>query len=276
MAVVTKAIIPVAGWGTRRLPITKSIEKSMLPIGNRPIIDYVVRECIMAGITDIYFVINVGSTQLQQYYSDNARLMQYLQYNGQSSMIELAQVPKNINFHYIEQDPNAKYGTAVPVALAVPYLQKGESVMITMGDCFFHNTDGSSDLLRMQEAVKQNGGNAIMASQVPHEEISRYGAIQFNEENGVFEQIIEHPAPDQAPSDYINTGTYVLTYDVLLQVYNYCNLDLSGEYWLISVINQYVLDNGVVQVVPAKGEFLDGGNVHGWLHANEVIIRHEH
>lgn len=272
---VTKAIIPVAGWGTRRLPITKSIEKCMLPIGNRPIVDYIVRDCIRAGITDIYFVVSTGSTQLQQYYSENQALNQYLQYNGHESMIELARVPGGVNFHYIEQDPNAKYGTAVPVAMAVPYLQKGESVMVALGDCFFYNRDHSSDLALLKQSTPDNT-NSMLAAQVPPEEVSRYGVIQFDEQNGAFEKIIERPPVGQAPSNYINTGAFILTYDVLMQVYNYCNLDLSGEYWLISVINQYVLDKGIVQVVPGKGEFLDGGNVHGWLHANEVVVRHEH
>lgn len=269
---VTKAIIPVAGWGTRRLPITKAIDKCMLPVGNRPIIDYVVRDCIMAGITDIYFVVNQGSTQLQQYYSENERLNEYLQYNGHSAMLELAHPPKNVNFHYIEQDPNDKYGTAVPVAMVVPYLQKGESVAVVLGDCFFNNPDGSSELMRLKVATPE-GGNSLLAVQVPREETSHYGVIQFNEENGAFERIVEHPAVDQAPSNYINSGTLILNYDVLLQIYNYCQVELSGEYWIIEPINQYVLGQGVMQVVPAQGEYLDGGNVHGWLHANEVIVR---
>lgn len=272
---VTKAIIPVAGWGTRRLPITKAIEKCMLPVGNRPIVDYAVRDCIQAGITDIYFVVSQGSTQLQQYYAENERLNQYLQYNGQSSMLELAHPPKNVNFHYIEQDPNDKYGTAVPVAMVVPYLQKGESVAVVLGDCFFHSPDRSSELMRLKAATPE-GGNSMLAVQVPHEETTRYGVIQFNEDTGAFEQIIENPPVEQAPSDYINSGTFILNYDVLLQIYNYCQIDLSGEYRVIEPINQYVLAKGLVQVVPAQGEYLDGGNVHGWLHANEVIIKHEH
>jgi hypothetical protein len=68
---VTKAIIPVAGWGTRRLPITKVIEKCMLPIGNRPLIDYIVQDCVEAGMTDIYFVVSHKESQLEQYYRQN-------------------------------------------------------------------------------------------------------------------------------------------------------------------------------------------------------------
>ncbi|MFZ1361072.1 MAG: sugar phosphate nucleotidyltransferase [Candidatus Saccharimonadales bacterium] len=269
---VTKAIIPVAGWGTRRLPITKVIDKCMLPIGNRPIIDYVVRDCIMAGITDIYFVINQGNTQLQEYYSENERLNQYLQYNAQGSVLELAHPPKEVNFHYIEQDPNDKYGTAVPVAMAVPYLQKGESALVTLGDCFLYNTDNLSEVLRLKQASPDQT-NALLAVEVPRERASQYGVVQFDETTGMFEKIVEHPSPEQLPSTYISSGTFILNYDVLLQVYNYCQIQLSGEYQLIEPINQYVLDGGTVQVIPAQGEFLDGGNVHDWLYANQVVLR---
>ena len=68
---ITKAIIPVAGWGTRRLPITKTIEKCMLPIGDRPLVDYVVRDCLAAGITELIFVVGEDSDQLQNYYRSN-------------------------------------------------------------------------------------------------------------------------------------------------------------------------------------------------------------
>jgi UTP--glucose-1-phosphate uridylyltransferase len=271
---VTKAIIPVAGWGARRLPITKSIEKCMLPIGNRPIVDYVVRDCILAGITDIYFVVSQGSTQLQQYYSENARLNEYLQYNGQTSMLELAHPPQNVQFHYIEQDPNDKYGTAVPVALAVPYLQKGESAAIMMGDDFVYNPDGSSELFRQIQATPQ-GGNSMLTTQVPREQVSKYGVIQFQEDTGAFEQLIEKPPVDQAPSNYINISKFILNYDLMLQIYNYCNLDVSGEFEILAPINQYVLAGGVLQVIPVQGHYLDGGNVHDWLRANEVVVNHE-
>jgi len=79
---VTKAIIPVAEWGTRRLPITKTIEKCMLPIGNRPLVDYVVQDCLKAGINDLYFVVGEQSTQLQDYYRSNIPLNDYLRRNG--------------------------------------------------------------------------------------------------------------------------------------------------------------------------------------------------
>ena len=82
MTQITKAIIPVAGWGTRMLPITKSIEKCMLPIGNRPLIDFVVQDCLAAGITELIFVTGENSTQLESFYRTNIHLNDYLRRKG--------------------------------------------------------------------------------------------------------------------------------------------------------------------------------------------------
>lgn len=271
MSTVTKAIISVAGWGTRRLPITKAIDKCMLPVGNRPIVDYVVRDCIKAGITDIYFVVNQGSYQLQQYYSDNERLNHFLQYNGKQNLMELARPPQNVTFHYIEQDSNGKYGTAIPVALAYPYLQKGESVAVLGGDDFIYNADGSAELSRLMMATPE-GGNSMLSAVVPMEQVSRYGVIDFNEETGLFEQIIEKPSPEQAPSNQINIGKYIFNYDMLTRIYNYGQLEVSGEFYIIEPIRLAVLEGQSVTVVPTVGEYMDCGNVHGWLHANQAIV----
>ncbi|MFZ2544812.1 MAG: sugar phosphate nucleotidyltransferase [Candidatus Saccharimonadales bacterium] len=268
---ITKAIIPVAGWGTRRLPITKAIEKCMLPVGNRPVVDYVVRDCIKAGITEIFFVVNKGSTQLQQYYSDNARLNEYLEYNGKQDLIELARPPKNVVFHYIEQDSNGKYGTAIPVSLVYSHLKKGESVLYAMGDAFSHTADGSSEFARLIENTP-DGGVSLMSAPVSMEEVSRYGIIDFDEDTGVFRGIVDYPMPEQAPSNQINCANYVLNYGVMTNAYNYCQLDVSGEYYLTMVVSQYSVDGGTVNVVPIQGEYLDCGNVHGWLHANQLIV----
>ena len=141
-----------------------------------------------------------------------------------------------------------------------------------MGYDFIYNADGSSELMLLKQAT-QEGKCSMLTVQIPREEVSRYGVIQFNENTSMFEKIIEHPTPEQAPSNYINVSKYILNYEVLQLVKTYTDLEVTGEYWLIEPINQYVLAGGTMQVVPARGEFLDGGNVHGWLHANEVVVR---
>lgn len=268
---ITKAIIPVAGWGTRRLPITKAIEKCMLPVGNRPIVDYVVRDCVLAGIKEIFFVINKGSTQLQQYYSDNEELNKFLAYNRQQDLIELARPPHDIVFHYIEQDSNDKYGTAIPPSLVFPHLQKGESVAVLGGDEFIYNVDGSSELTRLLVATPE-GGSSMLSASVNPQEVSRYGVIDFNEDTGLFAGIVEKPPVDQAPSNQINVSRYVLNYDILQRIHGYAQLDVSGEYYITAVISQAAVEGTPFTVVPAVGEYLDCGNVHGWLHANQLIV----
>ena len=91
---ITKAIVPVAGWGTRRLPITKSIEKCMLPVGNRPVVDFIVQDCIEAGITDIYFVESEHSEQVRDYYRSNIDLNDYLKRTGKTDLLDIVRPPK--------------------------------------------------------------------------------------------------------------------------------------------------------------------------------------
>jgi UTP--glucose-1-phosphate uridylyltransferase len=274
MTTVTKAIIPVAGWGTRRLPITKAIDKCMLPVGNRPIVDYVVRDCIKAGINEIFFVVNRGSVQLQQYYSNNERLNQYLEYNRKQDLMELAKPPQGIIFHYIEQDSNGKYGSAIPVSLVLPHLKKGDTVAFVTGDAFFHNADGSSEVARLIAATPQDG-NSILTAKVAPEEVNRYGIIDFNEDTGLFAGIVEKPEVGRAPSDQMNTAIHILTYDMMSRIHNYCQIDISGEYFIVEPLTQAVYDKVNISVVPALGEYLDCGNVHGWLHANQLIVNRQ-
>lgn len=267
---ISKAIIPVAGWGTRRLPITKAIEKCMLPVGNRPIVDYVVQDCLRAGITDIYFVVSEGSTQLQEYYGENGELNAYLIAHEKEALLPLVAPLRGVNFHYITQETGGKYGTAIPVSLVAPYVQKDESVVVLMGDDFIFNPDGSSEVARLLAATPENG-NAMLGVNVPIEAVSRYGVVELNATND-FVRIVEKPTPAQAPSTLINVSKYVLNHDLLQAIASYAEVPLSGEYYITEPINQYVVNGGSVRVVPAQGQYLDGGSVEGWLHANNVVV----
>ncbi len=267
---ITKAIIPVAGWGTRRLPITKSIEKCMLPVGNRPLVDYVVQDCIKAGVTDIYFVVAKGSTQLKQYYSDNDLLNQYLIQQGKNEEIGLIALPENVRFHYIEQSPTDKYGTAVPVALAAGYIVDDESALVLMGDDFTYNADGTNDIQRLIESTPERG-NAILAARVSQEIVTNYGVLEVSNDQE-FVKIIEKPTPNDAPSTLINISKYVLNNDLIRQTMHFVDTHREGEYYLTDVINAYVQDGGSLKVVEAHGAYLDGGTTLGWLHANRVVM----
>ena len=264
---ITKAIIPVAGWGTRRLPITKAIEKCMLPVGNRPLVDYVVQDCLKAGIEDIYFVISENSTQLKEYYSENTALNEYLRQNGKESNVPLVSPPKDAAFHYIVQ-PSGRYGTAIPVALAALKTGIDEPVVVLMGDDFIYNQDKSSEVQRLLEATNES---SMLGVNVALEEVSRYGVLEMNE-NNEFVQVVEKPRVKDAPSTLINVSKYVLSPQLLQEIIDYSNEEvIEGEYVITEPINRYVKNGGTMKVVPAKGQYLDGGSVEGWLHANNVV-----
>ena len=190
---ITKAIIPVAGWGTRRLPITKIIEKSMLPVGNRPLVDYSVQELIKAGVTDIYMVIsNVDPCQVKAFYQDNIALNQYLIERGKLDRLELAKtLPDHVKVHYVPQDPAGKYGTAVPIAMVVEEYNINEPVFVFMGDDFVWNPGGKSAADSLLETLQGENESAILGVEIPRDQVEKYGV--FSVKDGLLEEVVENP-----------------------------------------------------------------------------------
>lgn len=270
MTTCTKAIIPVAGFGTRRLPITKSVEKCMLPVGNRPIVDYVVEDCIKAGVRDIYFVVSSESTQLESFYTRNEALESYLRANGKEAMIPSITPPQDITFHYIAQPADGRYGTAIPVALAREHIPAGESVLVLMGDDFLYRADGGSDIADM---VAASSGDALLGVEIPRQDVSRYGVIHV--EDGYFRDIVEKPTPSEAPSNLINVSKYLMSSGLLDEVVTYVGNPEHNEpeYYITTPINTYVAKGGQIAVQPNTGRYCDGGTLEGWLAANEVVAK---
>jgi UTP--glucose-1-phosphate uridylyltransferase len=271
---ITKAIIPVAGWGTRRLPITKIIEKSMLPVGNRPLVDYSVQELIKAGVKDIYMIIsNVEPCQVQEFYKDNLALNQYLEERGKSDRLALAKtLPDDVTIHYSVQNPSGKYGTAVPIAMVVEEYKIDEPVLVFMGDDFIWNPNGESAAETLIKAAGKNE-SAILGVEIPLEKVSKYGVLSA--EDGKLTGVVEKPEPENAPSNLINVSKYVMAPELLQKIVTYVNENDFGpkdqEYMVTDPIDEYIKEGGIIRVAPTTGEYLDGGSVEGWLHANNVV-----
>lgn len=268
---ITKAIIPVAGWGTRRLPITKTIEKCMLPIGNRPLVDYVVQDCLKAGITELIFVVGEDSTQLQDYYRSNITLKDYLERNGKADALPLIAPLSGVKLHFVTQPSYGKYGTAVPVALAADFVNEGESVVVLMGDDFFYNADDSSEVERLIQGTP-DGWSGILGAMLADDDTltGRYGSIVANA-NDDFVRVDEHP--EVPPVPFVkNVSKYLLTYEMLQAVKRYVATDIAGEYYIFTPFTE-LLESGAqrMKLVRAQGQYLDGGSVEGWLHANNVV-----
>lgn len=272
---ITKAIIPVAGWGTRRLPITKIIEKSMLPVGNRPLVDYSVQELIRAGVKDIYMVIsNTEPCQVREFYRDNLALNQYLIDRGKEDRLKLAKtLPDDVTIHYTVQDPAAKYGTAVPIAMVVEEYKIDEPVLVFMGDDFIWNPGGESAAEALIQASGEKGDSAILGVEIPREKVEKYGVL--SEKDGKLVGVVEKPKPEEAPSNLINVSKYIMSPELLQRIVKYVDEHDFGpmdqEYVVTDPIDEFIRDGGVMKVASTSGEYLDGGSVEGWLHANNVV-----
>ena len=262
---ITKAIIPVAGWGTRRLPITKIIEKSMLPVGNRPLVDYSVQELMIS---------NAEPCQVQEFYKDNLALNQYLVERGKEDRLKLAKtLPDDVTIHYTVQDPSGKYGTAVPIAMVVEEYSIDEPVLVFMGDDFIWNPGGESAAEALIKSVKDPEESAILGVEIEKSKVEKYGVLSAKD--GKLVDVVEKPKPEDAPSNLINVSKYVMAPKLLQRIVEYVNSHDFGpkdqEYMVTDPIDEYINDGGVMRVAPTTGEYLDGGSVEGWLHANNVV-----
>ena len=273
---IKKAIVPVAGWGTRRLPVTKVIEKAMLPIGNRPLVDYVVEDCAKAGIEDIYIVIDEKPfSQIRAYYEDNEKLNNYLIARGKEDRVQLANTKRDgVNIHFFcQKNVDERYGSAEPVAQVVEEFGINEPTAILMGDDFSYNADGSSDLARLAELIETEEDSAMLATEIPMELVEKFGVLKV--EDGILTGIYEKPKRENAPSNLINISKYIMSPKLLQRIVKYCRENDFGpkdqEYLITDPIISHIKDGDKIKVMPIQGEYLDGGSLEGWLHANQVI-----
>ena len=273
---ITKAIIPVAGWGTRRLPITKVIEKSMLPVGNRPLVDYSVQDLIQAGVTDIYMVISdVEPCQVKAFYRENIALNKYLEERGKTDRMALAKtLPDNVNVHYIVQDPSGKYGTAVPIAMVVKEYKIEEPVLVFMGDDFIWNPGGESAAESLKKALQSDEESVTLGVEIAREEVEKYGVFSVDAE-GKLVEVVEKPKVNEAPSNLINVSKYIMSPKLLAEIVKYVDENDFGpteqEYVVTDPIDTYIRKGGTMRVASTSGQYLDGGTVEGWVQANNVV-----
>jgi UTP--glucose-1-phosphate uridylyltransferase len=272
---VTTAIIFAAGYGTRMLPITAAVEKELLPILDRPIIDYVVSDCIAAGITRIIFVIQPGSHGLRDYYAGNPGLEHALRRLGKTAALEsLDAIHRRATFEFVEQPETAGYGTAVPLGIAAPLLAPDEAFLVCDGDAFSWHANGASEtaaLIRTLDSDPEAIG-ALATLYMPDDQLSRYGVVGLEKRAGreYLSKFVEKPAPGQAPSNLINISKYVLTPQILPYLQQVTPNAATGELYLTDAILAAAGEHPVL-VHRAQGEFLDAGSVSGWLRANFTV-----
>ena len=210
---VTKAVIPAAGFGTRFLPVTKSVCKEMLPIVDKPTIQYIVEEAKKSGIEDILVVTGKGKRPIEDHFDSVPELEQNLTEKGKTELLRLVQQTTDINLYFIRQSHPRGLGDAV---LMAKDFVGNEPFVVMLGDDLME--DKVPLTRQLIDRYEKTHASTLAVMKVPHEEVNKYGVIDPAAETqpGLFDvkQFVEKPDVDKAPSDLAIIGRYLLTPEI--------------------------------------------------------------
>ncbi|PIV38006.1 UTP--glucose-1-phosphate uridylyltransferase [Candidatus Roizmanbacteria bacterium CG02_land_8_20_14_3_00_36_15] len=261
MQKITKVVIPAAGFGTRFLPQTKAMPKEMLPIVDKPVIQYVVEEAVASGIKNIIIITGANKRAIEDHFdSPNEDLVQNL-VNGKKTKL-LKQIEKISNmaeFIYIRQ--KGPYGNATPVLTAEPVID-GEPFAVLWGDEFIHSTPPR--LAQMIEVYSQYEGIIISGVRIDNkDDLKRYGIADLEPVKGnlyKIKQIVEKPESDEAPSNIAAHGAYILPPEIFNAIKR-TRPGKGGEIWLVDAINLLKKEGiPLYAVVIKNGKYYDTGS----------------
>ena len=272
---VTKAVIPAAGLGTRFLPATKATPKEMLPVVDRPAIQYVVEEAIRAGLNDVLMITGRNKRALEDHFDRVPVLEQQLAEQGKDALLASVVATNEMggDLHYVRQGDPKGLGHAV---LRAKRHVGDEAFAVLLGDDLI---DEKEDLLsRMVEVQERTGGSVVALMEVPREAISAYGAaaIEAVEGEDGFVKItglVEKPAADEAPSNYAVIGRYVLSPKVF-EVLEDTAPGRGGEIQLTDALQTLAQGEGEgegVYGVVFSGRRFDTGDKLSYLKANVIL-----
>ncbi len=257
-----KAVIPVAGLGTRFLPATKAMPKEMLPLVDKPVIQYVVEESVRSGFGEILFVTGRDKYALENHFDSAEALESRLEERGDSEKLAQVQAPTHLgHIHYVRQGGAKGLGHAV--ASARSFIGH-EAFAVLLGDDVIEE---SSHLLeRMRQVHLETGSSVVALIEVPASEIHKYGCIKpagsFNDDVVVIDDFVEKPKAEVAPSNYAVIGRYILRPEIL-DIIDRLDPGAGGEIQLTDALSISARDKqiagGVVGVL-FKGERYDAGD----------------
>lgn len=277
MKKITKALIPAAGFGTRFLPQTKAMPKEMLPIVDKPVIQYVVEEAVESGIETVVIVTGANKRAIEDHFdAPNKDLVQNLLDGKKEHMLEeLERISEMANFIYVRQ--KGPYGNGTPV-LAGEAVIGDEPFAVLWGDEFIYSKPPR--LKQMIDVYEKYGGVVISGVRIPKKaDLKRYGIADLEPVEGnvyKIKNIVEKPEPDEAPSDIATHGAYILPPEIFAALKN-LKPGKGGEIWLVDAIN-VLRDQGVpiYAVEIENGKYYDTGNKLEYMKtAVELALEHE-
>ena len=274
---IRKAIIPVAGLGTRMLPATKAIPKELLPVYDRPIIQWVVEEAIAAGIEEIIFVTRSGKEAIENHFDAHYELEHRLERKGKQTILKTVKdiIPPHINIVSIRQADALGLGHAV---LCAKQQIAGEPFAVLLPDVLVldaaHHSHGYS-FAAMMAAWQQTGHGQIMVEQVQPADVEQYGIADINGsspeafDSVAINQLVEKPSPQEAPSNLAVLGRYLLPAAVM-ELLQTTQAGAGGEIQLTDALDT-LLKQQPLGAFLTTAETYDCGNKRGYLGANVAV-----
>ena len=268
---IKTAVIPVAGLGTRFLPATKAIPKEMIPIIDKPTIQYVVEEAVDSGIEHIIFITGRNKSSIANHFDYHPELESHLrEKNKMDELKDVRDLVSCARFSFVRQNEPRGLGHAVLCARHL--IGKGESFAVLLGDDII---DAEVPALRQMMDVHEEQQAPVLALQkVPHDQVSKYGVVagEYVSESVLeLSELVEKPKPEDAPSDLAIIGRYVLSYEVFRFIEE-TNADGTGEIQLTNALRQYLEIYGLL----FQGKRYDAGNKLDYLRATvEMALERE-
>jgi UTP--glucose-1-phosphate uridylyltransferase len=262
---IKKAIIPIAGKGTRFLPATKEIAKEIIPIINVPMIHYIVQEAVEAGIEQIIFVTSSGKFSVEDYFDRNLELEAYLERNNKTKELELIRkIGSMVEITAVRQKEQLGLGHAVLMAKS---MVEGEPFAVLLGDDIVINPKPAIQQL-MEVSLKYDGAPVIGVMEVPRADTAKYGIVKgevIDERTLKMTGMVEKPKPEEAPTNLATPGRYILTPEIF-EILQTIPRGAGNEYQLTDAIN-VLCQKKPVYAFKFEGERFDTGNIHGYLDA---------
>ena len=260
-----KAVIPAAGLGTRFLPATKAQPKEMLPVYNKPTIQYVVEEAVASGIDDILIITGKGKRSIEDHFDRSFELEYSLRNCGKMDyLVEVEAISEMADIYYVRQKKQKGLGDAI---LCAKKHIDGQPFAVLLGDTITQSTVPCTK--QLLDVHKKYDSSAIAIERVPRDKIERYGIIKGQQvEDSVYkiEDMVEKPHPDEAPSDLAITGRYVLESDIFDYIEN-VPPGVGGEIQLTDAMR--ILDKIYGHIF--DGKIYDIGNNVEWLKSSLEI-----
>ena len=273
MQKIRKAVIPAAGFGTRFLPETKAMPKEMLPIVDKPTIQYIVEEIRASGIEQILIISGHAKRAIEDHFDSSPELEQHLYESGKMDLLREVRKVASVKIHYTRQQYMRGLGDAI---LCAKDFIDGEPFGVILGDDVVYNANGEPALRQLMDQYEKTGGTVIGCQVVRPEMVSSYGIVDGKPTDDPnllkVKDMIEKPSMEEAPSRFAALGRYVITPDVF-EVLEQTKPGKGGEIQLTDAL-RVMASNGSVYAYNFTGKRYDTGNKQGYLKATvEFALR---